>query len=115
MHIIETSGLTAADGRILDNIEGASYGAGISLIFEDTDVVGSGPRLHQHPYAETFIIRSGKAMLTVGDDEVIGRAGHILVVPAQTPHKFSVLGPDRYIATHIHASEEFITEWLEDA
>jgi len=22
-------------------------------------------------------------------------------------------GPERYIATHIHASETFITEWLE--
>lgn len=114
MHIIETSGYTRDDQRILDNIEGAAYGAGVSLIFEDTDAVGSGPRLHQHPYAETFVIRAGRARFTVGDDELIGEAGHVLVVPAWTPHKFSVLGPDRYVATDIHASDEFITEWLED-
>jgi len=66
MHITETSGRTRTDQRILDNIEGAAYGTGISIIFEDTDTVGAGPRLHQHPYAETFIIRSGKAELTGG-------------------------------------------------
>ena len=114
MHIIETSGLTRDDGRILDNIEGAAYGAGVSIIFEDSDTVGTGPRLHQHPYAETFIIRGGRATFTVGEQEVIGEAGHVLVVPAWTPHKFAVLGPERYVATHIHASDEFITEWLED-
>ncbi len=34
-------------------------------------------------------------------------------MPELTPHKFEVVGPERYIATHIHASETFITEWLE--
>ncbi|MGH3359805.1 MAG: cupin domain-containing protein [Nocardioidaceae bacterium] len=114
MHIIETTGYTRPDGRILDNIEGGAYGAKISLIFEDTDVEGSGPRLHQHPYPETFIIHAGRARFTVADQELIGEAGQVLVVPENTPHKFAVIGPDRYVATHIHANDEFITEWLED-
>lgn len=114
MHVIETTGRSRPDGRILDNIEGKAYGTGVSLIFEDTDVVGSGPRLHQHPYPETFVIHAGRAEFTVGDDRLVGEAGQVIVVPANTPHKFAVLGPDRYVATHIHENDVFITEWLED-
>ena len=49
MHVIETTGTTRPDGRILDNIQGAAYGAGVSLIVEVSDVEGEGPDLHQHP------------------------------------------------------------------
>jgi len=99
-----------------ENFEGKEYGgAGISVILESTEKIGSGPRLHQHPYPETFIIRLGRALFTVGDRELIGSAGQILVVPANTPHKFSVLGPGRFESVNIHANDEFITEWLEPA
>lgn len=104
MHIIDVT--------TTENVEGAAYGAGISILQEDSDVVGSGPRLHQHPYPETFIIHAGSARFTVDGEELVGRAGQILVVPAYTPHKFSVL-PGGYRATHIHASETIIQEWLE--
>jgi quercetin dioxygenase-like cupin family protein len=87
-------------------------GANVSLILESTSKSGVGPRLHQHPYAETFIIRRGSATFTVGPDVVTAHAGQILVVPAQTPHKF-VTGPDGYEAVHIHANPRFVTEWLE--
>lgn len=113
MHVIETTGLTRDDGRILDNIQGAAYSAGVSLIFEDSDVEGEGPDLHQHPYAETFVIRGGRALFTVADTQLVGVAGQVLVVPGFTPHKFEIIGPERYVATHIHASDTFITEWLE--
>lgn len=113
MHQILTTGTTRPDGRILDNIEGAAYDAGVSLIFEDSDQDGDGPDLHQHPYAETFVIRGGKAMFTVAGEQLLGVAGQVLVVPKFTPHKFEVVGPERYIATHIHASNTFMTEWLE--
>ena len=86
--------------------------ANISIIVESTTRSGVGPRLHQHPYAETFIIRRGTATFTVGSESVEGRAGQILVVPANTPHKFST-GPDGYEAVHIHANASFVTEWLE--
>lgn len=97
----------------LHNIEGVDSGAGVSLILENTDVDGSGPALHQHPYPETFVIHTGRALFTVADKQVVGEAGMILVVPPYTPHKFAVIGPDRYRATHIHANDTFITEWLE--
>ena len=113
VRIIDTRPGTRPDGSGLDEIEGTESGAGISIILEDTDVDGSGPALHQHPYPETFVIHSGRALFTVADRQVVGEAGMVLVVPPFTPHKFAVIGPDRYRATHIHANDTFITEWLE--
>ena len=106
-----------ADGRAdgedwTDNYEELLGDAGISIILESTTKAGVGPRLHQHPYAETFIIRRGWATFTVGSEELRGHAGQVLVVPAKTPHKFST-GPLGYEAVHIHANPRFITEWLE--
>lgn len=113
VHVIDTRQGASPGGALLDNIEGAEYGAGVSLILEDTDVDGSGPALHQHPYPETFVIHAGKALFTIADRQVVGEAGMVLVVPPYTPHTFAVIGPDRYRATHIHANDRFITEWLE--
>ncbi len=106
-----------ADGRDdgedwTENYEELPGGAGISIILEATTQEGVGPRLHKHPYAETFIIRRGSAVFTVDGTEVVGRAGQILVVPADTPHKFKT-GPEGYEAVHIHANGTFETEWLE--
>lgn len=109
--------LNRADGREdgegwEENYEQLPGGAGISIILESTTKEGVGPRLHLHPYAETFIIRRGSANFTVGEQQLVGRAGQILVVPADTPHKFKT-GPGGYEAVHIHAGEKFETTWLE--
>ncbi|MBA3782401.1 cupin domain-containing protein [Nocardioides sp. InS609-2] len=112
-HIIDTRASAQPDGKVLDNIQGFAYGAGVSIIIEETDVEGAGPFLHQHPYSETFVIHSGKALFTVAGEQLVGEGGMLLVVPELTPHKFEVMGPDRYRATHIHASDRFITDWLE--
>jgi mannose-6-phosphate isomerase-like protein (cupin superfamily) len=95
------------------DFEGVQHGSGVSFLLVDTDVVGYGPRLHRHPYTETFIIRSGRARFVVGDQELVAVGGQILVVPPNTPHRFENLGPDRFVSTNIHASERYITEWLE--
>lgn len=95
------------------NLEGYLHGSAVSVIFERTDTDGVGPRLHLHPYPETFVIRSGRALFRVGDDEVVAVGGQILVAPARVPHKFTVIGPELYEAVHIHASDRFETEWLE--
>ena len=113
--------ISRADGREdgedwTENYEELPGGAGISIILESTTQEGVGPRLHRHPYAETFIIRRGSATFTVGAGanarEVVGRAGQVLVVPADTPHRFRT-GPGGYEAVHIHANDCFVTEWLE--
>lgn len=95
------------------NIEGYVSGSEISIIQEYTDKAGSGPRLHQHPYSETFIIRRGAARFTVGDQMLVGSGGQVLVVPAFTPHKFEVLDGAFFESIHIHANDRFVTEWLE--
>ena len=109
--------ISRADGREdgeewTENYEELPGRAGISIILESTTEEGVGPRLHRHPYAETFVIRRGSATFTVGTDEVVAHAGQVLVVPAETPHRFRT-GPDGYEAVHIHANDRFVTEWLE--
>lgn len=106
-----------ADGRDdgenwSENYEELPGGAGVSIILESTRQAGVGPRLHRHPYAETFLIRQGSATFTVGTEQIEAHAGQVLVVPASTPHTFRT-GPDGYEAVHIHAGPRFVTEWLE--
>lgn len=96
----------------MENYEELPGGAGVSLILESTTREGVGPRLHRHPYAETFVIRRGSATFTVGAEEVVAHAGQVLVVPAGVAHRFRT-GPDGYEAVHVHASVRFVTEWLE--
>ncbi len=95
------------------SVEGRAVGSGVSIIRESSAVVGSGPRLHRHPYRETFVVLRGRARFTIGDDQRDGGPGDVLVVAAGTPHSFRVLGPGTYEAVHIHESDRFITEWLE--
>ena len=96
-----------------EDFEGYLHGSQVSFIREYNSRPGSGPRLHRHPYTETFVIRSGRALFTVGAEQLIGVGGQVLVVPVLVPHRFEVLDGGVYEATHIHASDRFITEWLE--
>ena len=50
---------------------------------------------------------------TIGDREIEAGPGEILVVPAGVPHKFRSLGPEMLESIDIHASERFVTDWLE--
>jgi mannose-6-phosphate isomerase-like protein (cupin superfamily) len=88
------------------------FGGAVSLIFVRA-APGEGPRLHSHPYPETFIIQAGRALYTIGDSEIEAGAGQILVVPAGVPHKFRSLGPETLESLDIHPSERFATDWLE--
>ncbi|MFB6611237.1 cupin domain-containing protein [Agromyces sp. NPDC056379] len=109
----QRSGVAEDDVYWHESIEGTTIGSDVSLILTYSSKVGSGPRLHLHPYSETFVIRHGRALFTVGDEQLEAVGGQVLVVPAQTPHKFVIIGPEAMISTHIHASPTFITEWLE--
>lgn len=112
-HVIDTRAGAQPDGKALEELQGFAFGAGCSIILEDTDVEGAGPFLHQHPYSETFVIHSGKVLFTVAGNELVGEGGLIIIVPEFTPHKFEVVGPDRFRSTHVHANDRFITEWLD--
>jgi mannose-6-phosphate isomerase-like protein (cupin superfamily) len=75
---------------------------------------GRGPKLHQHPYEEVFVVQSGTMTFTVGDETVEVSGEAVLVVPPNTPHKFVNSGSE--IARHvdIHVTEKMDTTWLED-
>ncbi len=95
-------------------LEGYLHGnTDISVILVDAGP-GEGPRLHQHPYAEMFILQEGCATYTVGADTFEAQAGQIAIVPAGVPHKFVNSGSGRLKQVDIHYSPRFITEWLED-
>lgn len=37
---------------------------------------GVGPKLHQHPYGEVFVVESGQATFQLGDDTIVVEEGH---------------------------------------
>jgi mannose-6-phosphate isomerase-like protein (cupin superfamily) len=87
-------------------------GASVCLIFVDMEP-GDGPRLHRHSYEEIFIVLEGQVRYTVGSETVDARAGQVLMVRPGIPHKFVNSGSGRLRQIDIHASDRFITEWLE--
>ncbi|PJJ71833.1 Cupin domain-containing protein [Diaminobutyricimonas aerilata] len=105
--------IRAIDLAFDENLEGYVSGSEISIIQEYTDKAGTGPRLHRHPYSETFIVRRGAALFTAGDVQLVVAGGQVLVVPALVAHKFEVLDRGLFESVHIHANDRFVTEWLE--
>ena len=67
---------------------------------------GRGPQLHLHPYPEVFVVQTGTAEFTVGDDRLTVEAGHVVVVPARTPHGFKSAGDEILRVTSVHPSPE---------
>ena len=98
-------------GENSSTFDGHEHGAQVSF-FLSHNKPGTGPKLHRHPYEETFIVEEGDVLFTVGESTVEAGAGDIIVVPAGTPHKFLSRG-----ATHrqisIHPVARMDTEWLE--
>ena len=75
--------------------EGAGAGpAGISLILDQSEP-GGGPRLHRHPYDETWLIQEGNLLFQVGDRVAPATVGDIVIAPPHTPHRFTNQGPGR--------------------
>jgi mannose-6-phosphate isomerase-like protein (cupin superfamily) len=93
--------------------QGKSSGSNICVIANYIEATGGGPSLHQHPYVETFIIREGAGVFQIGNTEIEASTGQIIVVPANTPHKFRNRGPGPLSSIDIHENGEFVTEWLE--
>ncbi len=110
--VLDVAGL--ARGETSYEFEGGRYGdSGVSFIVVDAPP-GSGPKLHRHPYAEVFVIQEGTATFTAGDDVIEASGGQVVVVPAGVPHRFVNSGVGRLRQIDIHASNRFVTEWLED-
>ena len=74
---------------------------------------GQGPSLHTHPYVEVAFTLEGCATITVGDEERAVKAGGIVVIPANTPHRFVNSGDTLLRQIDVHASPKFIQTDLE--
>jgi mannose-6-phosphate isomerase-like protein (cupin superfamily) len=96
-----------------EQIQGADHGATISLILDHSEP-GRGPRLHRHPYDETWVIVDGNLTFQAGDESQTAGPGDVVIVPAGAPHKFTNQGPGRSRLLCIHASPTVIGEWLEE-
>jgi quercetin dioxygenase-like cupin family protein len=94
------------------HLQGADHGATISVILDESEP-GHGPRLHRHPYDETWVIQEGQLTFQLGDTPYPAGSGDIVIAPAGVAHRFRNDGPGRSRAVCIHASPTFVTEWLQ--
>lgn len=95
-------------------VEGKDIGTGMTVLFYATEDTGEGPRWHVHSYDEIFIVRTGRALFTIGDEKIEAQSGDILFGPANLPHKYHNLGPGLLETTDFHLSEEWIQTDLDD-
>jgi len=101
-----------ADGTSLE-FEGFEHGdVGVSFILV-TGSPGTGPRLHRHPYAEVFVVQEGQATFTVEGRTIEATAGQVVVALPGEAHKFVNSGDGPLKQIDIHATDRFITDWLE--
>lgn len=111
MEVIRTADLPGNDVA-RDFIGRDHEGIGFTfIVFEGGP--GDGPKLHRHAYPEVLIVLEGEMTATVDGETVRVEAGNVVIVPAGAAHKFVNSGTGRLRQVDIHASDHFITEWLE--
>ena len=96
------------EGPWRGSVEGVAMGGETSVLAYGTDTVGEGPRLHVHPYDETFIVVEGRARFFVGDATLDAAKGDVVFGPKGVPHRFENLGPGRLQTIDIHHSPQWI-------
>lgn len=88
-------------------------GANVSFFLSETPS-GRGTELHRHPYDEVFVVQEGVLTFTVGEATIEATSGQIVVVPADTPHKFVNSDVRKTCHVDIHISGSMSTEWIEE-
>ena len=110
---VRTDDLRNGSGRDYTVLfEGRDHGSQVTVFLVD-NAPGDGPRLHRHPYAETWIVQDGNPLFVADDEEVRPDPGDIVTVTPGTAHKFVNLGPGRMRLVCIHASPQLVQEDLE--
>ena len=104
----------ATGGPWRGSVPGLALGGQNTVLTYGTDTVGAGPRLHVHPYDETFIVTEGRARFFVGGTTLDAAAGDVVFGPAGVPHRFENLGPGRLQTIDIHHSPEWIQTDLDE-
>ncbi len=109
--VLRKAELEPSRGRTV-TFEGEAHGSGVSFFLVDNRP-GEGPDLHKHPYSETWVVRSGRARFTADGEDVEAGPGDVIVVGAETPHKFKNAGSERLDIICIHSSPRMIQVALE--
>ncbi len=91
--------------------EGRDHGSTVTSFIVTDYGEGGGPGLHTHPYDETFVVQAGEVTFTAGDETIEARGGQVVIVPANTPHKF-VSGGGLTMVT-IHSNDHLIQDNLD--
>lgn len=112
--ILHRQDWASSDSLWRGRFEGIDIGSDVTVLFYATEEIGVGPRWHVHPYDQIFILRTGRALFTIGDTKIEAQAGDVLMGPAEIPHKYKNLGPGLLEAIDIHVSDRWIQTDLED-
>lgn len=92
-----------ATGPTAFRFEGADAADGADIAwFLVKTLPGKGPALHVHPYVEVFCLLAGTAEFTAGDETTVVRGGTVVVVPANTPHRFENVGETPLLQFSVH-------------
>ncbi|MCG6115772.1 MAG: cupin domain-containing protein [Mesorhizobium sp.] len=98
----------AREGAWRGSLAGEVIGGAVTVLAYGNDTPGEGPRLHVHPYDETFVVVAGRARFFVGDEVIEAEAGEAVLGPAGVPHRFENIGPGRLQTIDIHHSPRWI-------
>ncbi|MBB6178414.1 cupin domain-containing protein [Pseudorhizobium flavum] len=97
-----------ADGPWRGFLAGEVICGEVTVLAYGNDTPGTGPRLHVHPYDETFVVVVGRARFFVGDEVIEAGAGEAVLGPAGIPHRFENIGTGRLQTIDIHHSPRWI-------
>ncbi|MAM60809.1 cupin domain-containing protein [Maritimibacter sp. UBA3975] len=111
--------IRAADGAHRNgpwsgSVSSEALGTDSFVLFARFEAVGTGPVLHVHPYDEVFVVKSGRALFTIGNESFEAAEGDVAMAPANVPHKFKNLGPGPLYTMDIHLNDEWIQTDLHD-
>ena len=95
------------------SVNGEMLAGEVTVLAYGNDTPGEGPKLHVHPYDETFVVMEGRARFFVGDEVIEASAGEIVFGPRGLPHRFENMGPGRLQTIDIHHSPRWIQTDLE--
>ena len=89
--------------------EGRDQGVELAM-FVTQFAPGRGPDLHVHPYPELFLVEEGTARFTAGGSDRVVGAGHLVVVPGETPHRFENAGSGTLRVVSVHPSGKVVQD-----
>ena len=113
MHVVDQSTLPLV-GMSYQFVGKDQGQTGISFFLVNTSEPGRRVRLHKHDYDEVVHVIEGQSTWTIGDHQVIARAGDTVVVHAGEPHGFVNTGQGQLRQIDIHLHPTFETTWLEE-